>query len=70
MIGVGKPALAEVGRRGWRRCEGTELPERPMRRRGLGPVASTDEPSLVIAIVRDKFDLPGADDFRTAGLSR
>jgi hypothetical protein len=66
----GQPALAEVGRRGWRRCEGAELPERPMRRRGLGAVASTDEQSLVIAIVRDQFDLSGADDFRPAGLPR
>src|SRR6266478_1712922 len=66
----GQPALAEVRRRGWRRGERAELPERPMRRRGLGPVAITDEQSLVIAIVRDQFDLPGADDFRPAGLPR
>src|SRR5712672_3986162 len=52
-----QPALAEVGRRGRRRGEGTELPERPMRRRGLGLVATADEQSLVIAIVRDQFDL-------------
>jgi hypothetical protein len=36
---------------------------RPVGTRGLGPVASTDEQSLVIAIVRDQFDLSGADDF-------
>src|SRR5712671_7494025 len=40
----------DIGRRGWRRGERAELPERPMRRRGLGAVASTDEQSLVIAI--------------------
>src|SRR5712671_2282458 len=61
----GQLALAEVGRRGWRRCERAELPERPMRRRGLGPVAITDEQSLVVAIVRDQFDLSGADDLST-----
>src|SRR5882672_322822 len=49
----GQPALAEIGRRGWRRRERAELPERPMRRRGLGSVSITDEQSLVIATVWD-----------------
>jgi len=66
----GQPAVAEVGRRGWRRGERAELSERPMRRRGMGAVLSTDEQSLVIAIVRDQFDLSGADGFRPAGLPR
>src|ERR1700694_2531891 len=58
----GQPALAVIGRRGWRRGERGELSERPVRWRGLGAVASTDEQSLVIATVRDQFDLAGADD--------
>jgi len=41
-----------------------------MRWRGLGAVASTDEQSLVIANIRDQFDLAGADNFRPAGLPR